>query len=94
MQFLLILNELTILHIDLVEDALVLLVVIISGRINCFEKSLVLLSDFILLLLLGLDLSIDPSNFFLKLLEFLLISRFKFRHLQVSILLDKLSSLK
>lgn len=70
--------EVSVLLENLVDDILVLLDVFVSGRINCFEKCLIFLLDLNLLLLLGIDLLVDSSDFFFKLFEFLLISELEF----------------
>lgn len=78
----------------MIKDALILLVVILSSRINCFEQLLVLILDLSLILFFGINLGIDSPDFILQLFQLLLVPRLELRHLQVSILLDHLCCLQ
>lgn len=70
--------ELPVLLVDLINDCLVCLHILFSGRINCSEKCLIFVFDLNLLLLLGINLLINSPNLFFKFFKFLLISELKF----------------
>ena len=94
LELLLVLLEVTVFHIDRVEDALILLNIIIPRRINCFEQSLVFIFDLRLFVLLGFDLLVDSADLILEFFELLLVALLELRHLEVGVLLDELGGLE
>lgn len=94
LELFLVLLEVSVFHIDRVEDALILLNIIVPRRINCFEQSLVLIFDFRLFVLLGFDLLVDSADLVLEFFELLLVALLELGHLEVGVLLDELGGLK
>lgn len=94
LELFLVLLEVSVFHIDRVEDALILLNIIVPRRINCFEQSLVLIFDFRLFVLLGFDLLVDSADLVLEFFELLLVALLELGHLEVGVLLDELGGLE